>query len=153
MPAAAEPDVIGAPLAFAEAFFQATVAHDADKVESGQGWGLREAIEGAVLRAGGLERVPALDTTPLEQLRPGTLVRFQGMVKDMWDPEFYMGVYEEIDQATGKRCVRPLSARARARPPLLCARAHALPADPRSARPRAPPPPPIAQYTQVGQVL
>ena len=42
-------------------------------------------------------KVPVLQAATVENLRPGTLVRFRGMVQDMLDPEFYLGVYQEKD--------------------------------------------------------
>lgn len=48
-------------------------------------------------------QVPYLNSTPIENLASGSLVRFRCMVKDMFDPEYYLGVYEEVDQQTGLR--------------------------------------------------
>lgn len=35
-------------------------------------------------------------------LRPNSLVRYRGMVQDMYDAEFFDAVYEEEEEATGK---------------------------------------------------
>ncbi|XP_011662249.1 mini-chromosome maintenance complex-binding protein [Strongylocentrotus purpuratus] len=40
------------------------------------------------------QRIPSLNHTPLHTLKPNSLVRFRCMVQDMFDPEFYLGVYE-----------------------------------------------------------
>lgn len=92
------------PLSLVGAAFENACA-DPARLASGHNWQVREAIEAAIARAGGLSAVPALDTTAVEMLRPGSLVRFQGMVQDMWDQEFYLGVYEQRDLATGEMCV------------------------------------------------
>jgi len=31
----------------------------------------------------------------MEKLAPGSLVRYRGMVQDMLNPEFFLGVYQE----------------------------------------------------------
>lgn len=45
-------------------------------------------------------QVPSLNDVPLHYLKPNSLVKFRCLVQDMFDPEFYMGVYEAIDPAT-----------------------------------------------------
>ncbi|XP_038614423.1 mini-chromosome maintenance complex-binding protein [Tachyglossus aculeatus] len=47
--------------------------------------------------------VPSLNDVPLHYLKPNSLVKFRCMVQDMFDPEFYMGVYETVDQITKAR--------------------------------------------------
>ncbi|OCT71317.1 hypothetical protein XELAEV_18034296mg [Xenopus laevis] len=47
--------------------------------------------------------VPCLNDVPLHYLKPNSLVRFRCMVQDMFDPEFYMGVYETVDTNTSAR--------------------------------------------------
>ncbi|XP_075071637.1 mini-chromosome maintenance complex-binding protein isoform X2 [Mixophyes fleayi] len=49
--------------------------------------------------------VPSLNDVPLHYLKPNSLVKFRCMVQDMFDPEFYMGVYETIDLGTNSRAV------------------------------------------------
>uniref|UniRef100_A0A8C0YPE2 Mini-chromosome maintenance complex-binding protein n=1 Tax=Cyprinus carpio carpio TaxID=630221 RepID=A0A8C0YPE2_CYPCA len=41
--------------------------------------------------------VPSLNDVPLHYLKPNSLVKFRCMVQDMFDPEFFMGVYETND--------------------------------------------------------
>lgn len=47
--------------------------------------------------------VPSLNDVPLHYLKPNSLVKFRCMVQDMFDPEFYMGVYETVDSITQAR--------------------------------------------------
>ncbi|XP_067382817.1 mini-chromosome maintenance complex-binding protein [Channa argus] len=44
--------------------------------------------------------VPSLNNVPLHYLKPNSLVKFRCLIQDMFDPEFYMGVYETIDPST-----------------------------------------------------
>jgi len=41
--------------------------------------------------------------TAVEQLKPGTLVRFRCMVQNMYDPEMYLAEYDHVNIATGER--------------------------------------------------
>ncbi|XP_044130617.1 mini-chromosome maintenance complex-binding protein-like [Bufo gargarizans] len=50
-------------------------------------------------------RVPSLNDSPLHYLKPGGLVRFRCMIQDMFDPEFYMGIYETVHLDTGARAL------------------------------------------------
>ncbi|XP_061491813.1 mini-chromosome maintenance complex-binding protein isoform X1 [Rhineura floridana] len=47
--------------------------------------------------------IPSLNDVPLHYLKPSSLVKFRCMVQDMFDPEFYMNVYETIDIHTKSR--------------------------------------------------
>uniref|UniRef100_A0A4W6CWV6 Mini-chromosome maintenance complex-binding protein n=1 Tax=Lates calcarifer TaxID=8187 RepID=A0A4W6CWV6_LATCA len=44
--------------------------------------------------------VPSLNDVPLHYLKPNSLVKFRCLIQDMFDPEFYMGVYETVDPST-----------------------------------------------------
>ncbi|ERE78876.1 mini-chromosome maintenance complex-binding protein [Cricetulus griseus] len=47
--------------------------------------------------------VPSLNEVPLHYLKPNSFVKFRCMIQDMFDPEFYMGVYETVNQTTKAR--------------------------------------------------
>ncbi|NXN67927.1 MCMBP protein, partial [Himantopus himantopus] len=47
--------------------------------------------------------VPSLNDVPVHYLKPNSLVKFRCMVQDMFDPEFYMGIYETVDPNTNTR--------------------------------------------------
>ncbi|CAO2583530.1 Mini-chromosome maintenance complex-binding protein [Lemmus lemmus] len=47
--------------------------------------------------------VPSLNEVPLHYLKPNSFVKFRCMIQDMFDPEFYMGVYETVNQNTKAR--------------------------------------------------
>ncbi|XP_040217398.1 mini-chromosome maintenance complex-binding protein isoform X1 [Rana temporaria] len=49
--------------------------------------------------------VPSLNDVPLHYLKPNSLVRFRCMVQDMFDPEYYMGVYETVDRSNNARAL------------------------------------------------
>ncbi|XP_062508739.1 mini-chromosome maintenance complex-binding protein-like [Corticium candelabrum] len=50
--------------------------------------------------------VPSLNDTPLHLLKPDSLVRFRCMVQDIFDSEFYLGIYEANNSTTGEKVVR-----------------------------------------------
>lgn len=51
-------------------------------------------------------QVPSLNDVPLHYLKPNSLVKFRCMVQDMFDPEFFMGVYETNDpKSNSKVCL------------------------------------------------
>ncbi|NWR76053.1 MCMBP protein, partial [Centropus unirufus] len=49
--------------------------------------------------------VPSLNDVPVHYLKPNSLVKFRCMVQDMFDPEFYMGIYETVDPNTNARAL------------------------------------------------
>nr|XP_020460023.1 mini-chromosome maintenance complex-binding protein [Monopterus albus] len=50
--------------------------------------------------------VPSLNDVPLHYLKPNSLVKFRCLIQDMFDPEFYMGVYETVDLPTQAKVLR-----------------------------------------------
>ena len=44
-------------------------------------------------------QVPVLTPASRDLLAPGSLVRYRGMVQDMLNPEFYLGVYQHKNSA------------------------------------------------------
>ncbi|XP_034754577.1 mini-chromosome maintenance complex-binding protein [Etheostoma cragini] len=50
--------------------------------------------------------VPSLNDVPLHYLKPNSLVKFRCLIQDMFDPEFYMGVYEAVDPPTKAKVLR-----------------------------------------------
>ncbi|KAM6923248.1 mini-chromosome maintenance complex-binding protein [Lycodopsis pacificus] len=50
--------------------------------------------------------VPSLNDVPLHYLKPNSLVKFRCLIQDMFDPEFYMGVYEAVDPSTKAKVLR-----------------------------------------------
>ncbi|KAM6956090.1 mini-chromosome maintenance complex-binding protein [Aplochiton taeniatus] len=50
--------------------------------------------------------IPSLNDVPLHYLKPNSLVKFRCLVQDMFDPEFYMGVYETVDPSTQTKVLR-----------------------------------------------
>ncbi|KAL7990563.1 hypothetical protein Chor_013993 [Crotalus horridus] len=47
--------------------------------------------------------IPSLNDVPLHYLKPNSLIKFRCMVQDMFDPEFYMNVYETVDTVSKSR--------------------------------------------------
>ncbi|XP_059214724.1 mini-chromosome maintenance complex-binding protein isoform X2 [Centropristis striata] len=50
--------------------------------------------------------VPSLNDVPLHYLKPNSLVKFRCLIQDMFDPEYYMGVYEAVDPSTKAKVQR-----------------------------------------------
>ncbi|XP_019737622.1 mini-chromosome maintenance complex-binding protein [Hippocampus comes] len=50
--------------------------------------------------------VPSMNDIPLHYLKPNSLVKFRCLIQDMFDPEFYMGVYETIDASSQAKVLR-----------------------------------------------
>ncbi|KAM3606118.1 uncharacterized protein V6R79_010844 [Siganus canaliculatus] len=50
--------------------------------------------------------VPSLNDVPLHYLKPNSLVKFRCLIQDMFDPEYYMGVYETVDPSTKAKVLR-----------------------------------------------
>ncbi|KAM7385910.1 hypothetical protein PAMP_001953 [Pampus punctatissimus] len=50
--------------------------------------------------------VPSMNDVPLHYLKPNSLVKFRCLIQDMFDPEFYMGVYETVDLSTKTKILR-----------------------------------------------
>ncbi|XP_001600675.2 mini-chromosome maintenance complex-binding protein isoform X1 [Nasonia vitripennis] len=53
-----------------------------------------------------LREIPSLESAPLDYFKDGQLVRFQGMLQDMYDPEYYFKSYQVVDTATGENSSR-----------------------------------------------
>eukprot|EP00064_Thunnus_orientalis_P002319 superscaffoldBa00000164_g2326 len=47
-----------------------------------------------------------MNDIPLHYLKPNSLVKFRCLIQDMFDPEFYMGVYETVDPSTKAKVLR-----------------------------------------------
>lgn len=50
--------------------------------------------------------IPSLNDVPLHYLKPNGLVKFRCMIQDMFDPEFYMGVYETLEPSTKNKVLK-----------------------------------------------
>lgn len=50
-----------------------------------------------------------MNDVPLHYLKPNSLVKFRCLIQDMFDPEFFMGVYETVDPSTKAKVSTSLS--------------------------------------------
>lgn len=48
-----------------------------------------------------------MNDIPLHYLKPDSLVKFRCLIQDMFDPEFYMGVYETFDASSQAKVSSP----------------------------------------------
>uniref|UniRef100_A0A8C1XKD9 Mini-chromosome maintenance complex-binding protein n=1 Tax=Cyprinus carpio TaxID=7962 RepID=A0A8C1XKD9_CYPCA len=68
--------------------------------------GVVEGLFGKILFDTYACNVPSLNDVPLHYLKPNSLVKFRCMVQDMFDPEFFMGVYETNDPTLDSKQVK-----------------------------------------------
>ena len=96
-------EVLRAPLAFfARAFREVSQGRRAEDLC--EDWGAAERLLASLNPLGGWEAVPLLSSLREDEVHSGRLVRYRGMVQDMFDPEFYISVYEQ--EAAGGRVRR-----------------------------------------------
>ena len=69
-------------------------------------WIISGNPEGLLLGSLDSFQIPSLNDTPLHDVKPNSLVRFRCMIQDMFDPEFYLGLYEVEDNKTGQKSMR-----------------------------------------------
>eukprot|EP01116_Phalansterium_solitarium_P001207 TRINITY_DN10987_c0_g1_i2.p1 TRINITY_DN10987_c0_g1~~TRINITY_DN10987_c0_g1_i2.p1 ORF type:complete len:549 (+),score=182.61 TRINITY_DN10987_c0_g1_i2:88-1734(+) len=75
-----------------------------DKISPGDvrsNWGVCSHFEDVI--GSHWREIPKLNFSFFEHLRDGTLVRYRGMVQDMFDTEYFLGAYEEINESTGEK--------------------------------------------------
>lgn len=53
-----------------------------------------------------LFQIPLINSTHTNDLKEGNLVRFCGMIQDMYDPVYYLASYEVHDTITNKNVMR-----------------------------------------------
>ena len=58
-------------------------------------WGIDSIREALKQQPALIDQIPLLNTTPPQDIAPGTLVRYRGMVQDMWNPEYFVGAFQE----------------------------------------------------------
>eukprot|EP00240_Pyramimonas_obovata_P013315 CAMPEP_0118954822 /NCGR_PEP_ID=MMETSP1169-20130426/58952_1 /TAXON_ID=36882 /ORGANISM="Pyramimonas obovata, Strain CCMP722" /LENGTH=253 /DNA_ID=CAMNT_0006902521 /DNA_START=74 /DNA_END=831 /DNA_ORIENTATION=- len=81
--------MINHPLEVVDSLYQQ--ATDLQK-QDGSDFGVNAQFEQG-LREIGVSQIPSLETVKVDRLAPNSLVRFRGMVQDMYNPEYYLGAY------------------------------------------------------------
>ncbi|CAI5472935.1 unnamed protein product [Closterium sp. Yama58-4] len=61
-------------------------------------WGVRTLADDFLFRDGNIDKVPEINSVGVDHVPVGSLVRFRGMVQDMWGTEFYQGLYKRSRQ-------------------------------------------------------
>lgn len=51
----------------------------------------------------GIQRVQSINEKSLDHLKPNTLVRFRCMIQDIFEPEYFLSIYETIDKANQEK--------------------------------------------------
>lgn len=95
-------DWINGPLAVVEEMFAAS------QNNPNSGWEAKavEFFQDRLKERDAHTLVPSLNDVPLHYLKPNSLVKFRCLIQDMFDPEFYMGVYETVDPSTKTKMLR-----------------------------------------------
>ena len=101
-PTSAMPGLLSEPLAELQHVFEAATP---EALRTGEGISVAASLQAALSSPGASKAVPSLNARRLDQVAPGSLVRFYGMVQDVHDPEFFVGAYEEVSP-TGEARLR-----------------------------------------------
>lgn len=89
-------DCLRNPLGAVRFMFDKAVSAGADPSKLGRGdWGAAELFHKFIFQDGGLLRIPELNSVKLDSIQPNSLVRFRGMVQDMFETEFYIGAFKD----------------------------------------------------------
>jgi hypothetical protein len=88
--------LLTAPLKAIVEEFEELYKAGADKLASGASISMASRVEKALKKPGVAAGLPTLNGHRQEELPSGALVRFQGMIMDIRDPEYYAGIYEEV---------------------------------------------------------
>ena len=75
-------------------FIQATTQTE---INTNGDWGVPTHFERLIGES--WDQIPSLNNHDMiEKIPNGSLVRYRGMIQDMFDPEFYLGVYENTQE-------------------------------------------------------
>ncbi|KAJ6831676.1 mini-chromosome maintenance complex-binding protein [Iris pallida] len=72
-----------------------TSAADRPAAFNGKDWGAVDLFNKFLFEEDGLAKVPILEPSSIHLLKPNTLVRFRGMVQDMFGNELYVGTFKD----------------------------------------------------------
>eukprot|EP00026_Physarum_polycephalum_P002209 Phypoly_transcript_02214.p1 GENE.Phypoly_transcript_02214~~Phypoly_transcript_02214.p1 ORF type:complete len:595 (+),score=96.98 Phypoly_transcript_02214:53-1837(+) len=76
-------------------FLEANPSHEALKESAN--WGVADHFDKLLSEGDMLQKIPSINTVNPDQLPPNSVVKFRCMIQDMFDPEYYIGVYEQHD--------------------------------------------------------
>ncbi|GLJ14702.1 hypothetical protein SUGI_0238350 [Cryptomeria japonica] len=89
-------DCLSNPLGTVRFMFEKAISAGADPSKLNKSdWGTIELFQKFVYQDGGLQKVPEINQVKLDSIPPNSLVRFRGIVQDMFDSEFYVGVFKD----------------------------------------------------------
>ncbi|EFJ32579.1 hypothetical protein SELMODRAFT_86324 [Selaginella moellendorffii] len=64
---------------------------------SGGDWGIKGVFDKFLYEEGAIAQVPHIDDLAHDSIPSGSLVRFRGMIQDMFDVEYYVGAYKDCN--------------------------------------------------------
>jgi hypothetical protein len=89
-------DLYGNPLGAVRLLFDKSCKHAASAKElTRSDWGVQQLFHQSLFADNGHLQVPEVNSGPLDAIPVNSLVRFRGMVQDMFDIEYYIGAYKE----------------------------------------------------------
>ena len=81
------------PLGFVESLFQARLEACEGKLDSDE-YGEHEAYEALLQKEDFVAKIPYLNQASLGRIPHNSLVRYRGLVQDVYNEEYFTGVYE-----------------------------------------------------------
>jgi hypothetical protein len=98
---------ISQPLSVVQYFFERLVQEKGFNEQLLLGdWGVPKYFENLLNDEKNYYQVPSLNEIPIEHIQPNSLVRFRCMIQDIFDPEYYVGLYYEFNETTGNKALR-----------------------------------------------
>lgn len=89
-------DLYGNPLGAVRVLFERSCRNAASAAElTRSDWGVQELFQNSLFAESGHLQVPEINSVPLDAIPVNSLVRFRGMVQDMFDVEYYIGAYKD----------------------------------------------------------
>ncbi|KAG0600553.1 hypothetical protein M758_11G042700 [Ceratodon purpureus] len=89
-------DLYGNPLGAVRVLFDKSCRNAASPRDlTRSDWGVQELFQTCLFRENGHLQVPEINSGPVDAIPVNSLVRFRGMVQDMFDVEYYIGAYKD----------------------------------------------------------
>eukprot|EP00002_Diphylleia_rotans_P039606 TRINITY_DN9219_c0_g1_i1.p1 TRINITY_DN9219_c0_g1~~TRINITY_DN9219_c0_g1_i1.p1 ORF type:complete len:585 (-),score=115.65 TRINITY_DN9219_c0_g1_i1:48-1802(-) len=102
---------LSAPINTIDHLFQSHIARNGDvdgppQIHQDQDLGISDLCQQLLESPAQLAKIPILNVTESYLIPDKSLVRYRGMIQDMFDPEYYMGIYGQRNPQSGQRSWR-----------------------------------------------
>ena len=78
-------------------------AQSSSTLNSPRDWGVGAYFARICNDPGALANIPTLSRHNMNYLKPGSLVKYRGMVQDSFDPEYYQAITSIVHETTGEK--------------------------------------------------